>query len=105
MKLFEDVKDGSWPAVPFADPSCSKPVAMTRGSNARRDVSALKRGGYVAFTQRCLWIGVTSYVVPKVTLKRNTRKSEGGHGQRDRDEPEGDETHEILEENEYLMRR
>jgi len=38
MKLFLDVRDGSWPEVTFGDPSCSKLVEMTRGSNARREI-------------------------------------------------------------------
>lgn len=29
MKLFEDVRDGDWPAVALADPSCSNPVQIT----------------------------------------------------------------------------
>ena len=45
MKLFVDVRDGSWPEVAFAVPSCAKLEEMTPGSNARREnISALKRG-------------------------------------------------------------
>lgn len=36
MKLLNEVAEGTWPAVAFACPSCSKPVDMTRGSKAAK---------------------------------------------------------------------
>lgn len=34
MKLFDDVKEATWPASATAWPFCSKPVAITLGSSA-----------------------------------------------------------------------
>ena len=34
IKLFDDVKEGTWPASATAWPFCSKPVAITLGSSA-----------------------------------------------------------------------
>jgi hypothetical protein len=45
MKLLLEVRDGTWPAVAFSCPFCSKPLAMTFGSRAKTDaVSTMKLG-------------------------------------------------------------